>query len=182
MKKFLKRQIGRAGQPVANNDGWAIMSAMIAIFIGLIMMAGIFGLVQIAMTGSNVQKAQDNIGTMRSSIQQLFAGQPDYTGLTTDLARRAGVFPGTMIDGSNNVRNAWSGQVNVSTGNPSTRFEIAYNGVPEEECIRLAPFGYGTWASVSVGGSSISQSGGGAVADAVNACSGNSNMITFESE
>lgn len=177
MKKFLRHNSGF----MKNQEGWAIMSSMIAIFVGLIMMAGIFGLVKIALSGSKVQTAQNNISTVRTSVQQLFAGQPDYTGLTTDLARQSGMLPSEMVTGSNNVENAWAGSVSLSEGSTSSTFTIEYDGVPEEACVKLAPFGYGSWAEVTVGGSSISQSGGTAVSDAVSACSGDSNTVVFES-
>lgn len=182
MRKLFNRLFVRGRHHVHNKNGWAIMSSLIAIFIGLIMIAGIFGLVQMAMQGSKVQRAQNNIGTIRSGIQQLFAGQPDYSGLSTDLARQAGIFPSEMVTSGNNVRNAWNGDANVREGSNPTLFEIEYNDVPEEPCVDLASFGYGTWRSVSVGGSSISQSGGTAVSDAVNACSGDSNTVIFEGE
>lgn len=182
MTKFLQRFFIQSKRCVGNENGWAIMSSMIAIFVGLIMMAGIFGLVQITLSNSKVQKAQNNITTIRSSIQQLFAGQPDYSGLTADLARQAGTFPPEMVTSSNDVKNAWNGAVSLSTGSSTTNFEIQYDDVPQDACIKLAPFGYGTWESVKVGGTSISQSGGGGVSDAVSACSGDSNSIVFEGE
>ena len=180
MKKILRLGLNATGRRAANEEGWAIMSSMIAIFIGLIMMAGIFGLVQIALQGSNVQAAQNHISMIRTNAQQLFSGQPDYSGLTTSLATSAGMIPSEMVSGSS-VVNAWSGSVTVATGTPSSQFDITYSGLPEEACIKLAPFGYGSWDSVTVGGSSISQSGGTAVSDAVSACSGSSNTLVFTS-
>lgn len=176
----MKNTFGAAGKTAGNQEGWAIMSSMIAIFIGLIMMAGIFGIVQIALSGSKVQTAQNNISMIRTTTQQLFSGQPDYTGLTTSLAISAGMLPSGMVSGSSAV-NAWSGSVTITTGSPTHLFDITYSGLPEEACIKLAPFGYGTWNSVTVGGSTISQSGGTAVSDAVTACSGASNTIVFTS-
>lgn len=180
MKNFLKTTLKASARHTGNEGGWAIMSAMIAIFVGLIMMAGIFGLVQISLQGSKVQEAQNNLSTIRTSIQQLFAGQPDYSGLNNSLAISANMVPESMVSGSN-ILNAWSGDVTVSTGSSSSTFSIQYDDVPEEACIKFAPFGYGTWTSVDVGGSSISQNGGTAVSDAVSACGSGGNSITFTS-
>lgn len=182
MKEALRHIEKPVKSQISNNGGWAIISSMIAIFIGLIMMAGIFGIVQMAMSGSKVQNAETNIGAIRTGVQKLYAGQPDYSDLDTDLARQAGIFPEGMVTSSGNVRNDWNGPVEVREGSEPTLFEIEYNDVPEDACADLASSGYGSWASVTVGGTTVSQSGGGSVSDAVNGCSGDDNSIVFESE
>jgi type II secretory pathway pseudopilin PulG len=154
---------------------------MIAIFIGLVMLGGIFGLVQMAMQGSKVQTAQTNLSTIRMGVQKLYTGQPNYSGLDTSTANAAGLFPESMTSGAGPV-NAWSGSVQVSVGATPTRFTITFNDVPQEPCIELAKFGYGSWESVEVNGASVSQSGGGAVSDAVAACTSGGNSLVYVSQ
>jgi len=161
-------------------DGWAMMEVMIAIFIALIMLGGVFAYVTMAMQGSKISTAQTNLSTIRMNVRKLYTGQPNFSGLDTSTANGAGVFPEGMTSGSG-PKNAWNGDVSVSAASDPTQFEIVYNNVPEEPCVELAKFGYGSWESVSVGGSSISQTGGGSVSDAVSACASGGNSITYTS-
>jgi len=173
------RSMARRASP-QGGGGWAIMSALIAIFVGLIMLGGVFAIVQMAMQGSKVQSAQTQLTSIRMGVRKLYTGQPSYAGLDTSTAQTAGVFPENMLSGSG-PKNFWNGDVTVSVSGTPTEFDITYNGVPQKPCVQLAKFGYGSWQSVTVGGTSVSQSGGGAVSDAVSACTSGGNTVTYTS-
>ena len=174
IRRMFNRSVAR------KEEGWAMMEVMIAIFVALIMLGGVFAYVSIAMQGAKVSDAQSNLSTIRMGIQKLYTGQPNYSGLDTSTANSAGVFPESMTSGSG-PKNAWNGDITVSVAGDPTQFEITYNDVPKEPCVELARYGYGSWESVEVGGTSISQSGGGAVSDAVSACSSGGNSLTYTS-
>lgn len=160
--------------------GWAMMEVMIAIFIALIMLGGVFAYVTMAMQGAKVSDAQSNLSTIRMGVRKLYTGQPNYSGLDTSTAQSAGIFPETMLSGSG-PKNGWNGDVTTAVASDPTQFKITYNDVPKEPCVKLAKYGYGSWEAVNVGGTSISQSGGGAVSDAVSACASGGNTITYTS-
>jgi len=171
----------KQGRKIAGNeDGWAMMEVMIAIFVALIMLGGVFAYVSIAMQGAKVSDAQSNLSTIRMGVQKLYTGQPNYSGLDTSTANSAGVFPSGMTSGSG-PKNAWNGDVSVSAASNPTEFTITFNDVPQEPCIELAKYGYGSWQEVTAGGNTVSQSGGGAVSDAVSGCGSGGNTLVFKS-
>jgi len=159
----------------ARQGGWAVASTMIAIVIGLIMLSGIFALVNQALSGANINEEKQNLSAIRMELSNLYAGQQNYSGLDNDTALNAGVFPANMVD-AGNVINAWNGDVTVAESADTTEFDITYDGVPQEECIELATFGQGQWEAVTVGGADI-----GDVTDAAGACSGDDNTLVFTS-
>ena len=182
MKQFLKRKRATEKSKMDSQGGWAIMSAMIAITISLIMLGGIFAIVQMTMQGSRVQEAQKNIGSIRTNVQQLYSGQPDYSGLSNDVIIDAGLAPESMLgSAAGELKNTWNSAVTVEPASSVHQFTVTYDGVPQEACIELAKFGYGSWQKVTVGGTSISQEGGGAISDATGACSSGDNSLTFTS-
>lgn len=154
--------------------GWAIVSTMIAIVIGLIMLGGLFVIFDQAWQGQIMETEQRNIAATRLNIQNLYRGSPNYNGLTTAVGTSAEVFPSDMIKTAG-IRNSWNGAVTLGTASGNTQFTMSWAAVPRASCIKLATFGYGSWAAVTANGTTIPQSGGGAVGAAATACNNDTN-------
>lgn len=157
-----------------NQEGWAIMETMIAIVIGLMMVAGASVLIRGAFSNWKLNTAEQNITLLRNGVQQLYSGQPDYTGLSNTIGKNADLFASTMLKGGN-VKNTWNGDVTIGADSAnSTLFTITSASVPKEACIKLSTFG--SWSSVKVGSTTVTN-----VSTASNAC-GDVNSLTFTSE
>jgi hypothetical protein len=169
-------------KPLKNEEGWAILSTMIAIVVGLIMMAGIFAVVDQSMDSSKLTSAQQEITMIRMNIRQLCSGMGSYTGLSDTLAESAGVFPSSMEKASE-IKNPWNGAVSVGVLTDTTLFSITYEDVPQASCIKLAT--YDSWEAVTAAGASTDLPSDSAsissVAAAATACSSDLNTMTFYS-
>ncbi|PJR56544.1 type IV pilin [Klebsiella sp. G-Nf4] len=86
-----------------------------------------------------------HIGQIYASVRNVYAGQPDYSGLaTTAVAIPAQFFPDDML--SKNITwgiSSWGGYVVVDandvspSGLAASSFTISYSDVPDSVCIKL---------------------------------------------
>lgn len=167
----------RTKNPLQNQRGNMLVGALIALVIIAGGLVAVVGMGRSATVTSNSNEEKSNLTVIRGKIQEKFAGQPDYSQLTTTIAKQGKVFPPKMLKGPN-VKNLWGGDVTtLPNGGDPTRFDIQYTAVPEEVCTDLALIDYGGWSAVDVNGTAIPQAGGGMTA-AAGAC-GASNTLTW---
>jgi len=169
---------------IKNEEGWAITEILMAVVISLIMLGGVFALVNIVMSSSKVQNEQQNIATIRSGAQQLFSTSRSYSGITNTICENAGLIPSNLLTSTQGVfSHSWNGSVTIAPDTDTTLFTITYNSLPQEEAIKLATFGVGSWTKVTLNGTDIPQMTGGAVAAASAAANaGAANTIVFTSK
>lgn len=125
-----------------------------------------------------ITTAQQNISTFKLEVKNLYKGEPDFTGLTTNIAVKNKIVPTSMVKGNGEVRNVWDGEVTVETGTDPSTYIITSNEIPEYACVKLATFE--SWKSLSVNGVEITQ-GSGMVA-AITGQLQDSNTIAFTSD
>lgn len=166
-----------------NQQGWAVVSTLIAIVIGLIMMSGIFMIVNQALSGNKLGATQQELASSRMAIRSTYSGASNYTGLDNATAVKVKAFPSDMVTGAATIANPYGGAVTVTVNaTVSTNFDMVYTLVPEEDCIKLASFAYGDWVSLDINGTAIAQTGGGQIAAASAACAaGTANTLTWVS-
>lgn len=153
-----------------------MMEVLGAILIGLVIIAGAAVGLNSAFSKSKVASTQQDIVTMRMQIQQLFSGSSDYSGLDNATAIKAGVVPKSFIKG-NDLKNAWGGQISLSTDAANASFKISLDTIPQDECTQLAKFQPDAWLSVDVNGAAVE--GASDIATIVGACAA-ANTITYE--
>ena len=141
MKSFIKNE--QSGRSMVE------MLGVLAI-IGVLSVGGIAGYSK-AMAKYKVSKTTDQISMLVSNIRTLFAGQRDYTGLTTTVAGELGVAPSEMIDDVSSARtltNAFDGGVFIeaTAANPRV-FGLAYSAIPRDACVTLLTSDWGGGSS-----------------------------------
>jgi len=151
--------------------GWAMMETLIALIIGLVVLAGAFILVQQSFSGNNVSQTREELMTISTNIKRLFTQQSNYAGLDSEIAAKARVVPESMIQDqdSGDIRNVWGGTVEFGTDNSALEYTITYNDVPQEACIELATYDRGEWVNISAEGTDVNYND---VGGATTACSG----------
>lgn len=164
--------------PNEAEGGFMLVEGLGTMLFYLLMLAIGAGVLVSLFSNRDLSQAQQGLSQLRMEIRQLYSASPNYSGLTTEVARSAGVIPIDMDTGSS-VVNPWNGAVTLSTGSDSSTFTISYGDVPRESCTKLAMYQHGSWVDVAVGGASINQTTG-TVSDATNAC-GDANTIVFTS-
>lgn len=133
--------------------GWAIVSTMIAIVVGLLMLAAIFVALNSAMANARVSKTQEQLSTIRASIQSLYETSADYTGVANAIGITARAFPGNMVDGAGNVANEYNGAVTIQPNAGDAKlFDIVFAAVPDDACLKMAGFQHGEWQTVDING------------------------------
>lgn len=147
----------------ARQGGWAMMETLIALIIGLVVLAGAFVLVQQAFSGNQVGNAREQLMTLNTNIKRMFNNQATYSGLSPTLAIDSGIAPQSMADAADKLANPWGGDVDLQPvdGGSSTdsHYLITLTNVPPEACIELGTFSRAEWVAVSVPGGGLSDDG-----------------------
>ncbi|EPK8924962.1 MULTISPECIES: type 4 pilus major pilin [Klebsiella pneumoniae complex] len=109
-----------------------------------------------------------HIGQIYASVRNVYAGQPDYSGLaTTAVAIPAQFFPDDML--KKNIIwgiSSWGGYVVVDandvspSGLAASSFTISYSDVPDSVCIRLITAVEGAFYNIYISNQKGINSGG----------------------
>ena len=115
--------------------------------VGVLSVAGIAGYSK-AMAKYKVNKLTDQITMTAANVKTTFAGQGDYSGLTTEIAHNLGVFPEEMDKDydSNGVKNAMGGSVTLEEGDDKYSFDFTVDGITKDACSTLATADWGSAA------------------------------------
>lgn len=177
----MKNETQEAAMHHRRQGGWAMMETLIALIIGLVVLAGVFVLVQMSFSSNTTSEAQQNLTTIKANLNRVFSNQSDYAALGdkaedkgNKIATQSGIVPSSMIVGevsSGDITNAFGGEVTIwaDTGNgaglvseagilekDNSYYAIEYTGVPQEACIQLGSYTRSQWVGgVDVGGTAI---------------------------
>ena len=115
--------------------------------IGVLSVGGTAGYSK-AMAKFKLSKAMDQVTTIVTNIRTLYASQPSYSDLTTEVAIRIGAIPTEMLNGvsptsATAVYNAYSGKVGVFSSTDGTDFGILFLGLGKEACVALLTADWG---------------------------------------
>lgn len=153
MKNFKSEQSGRS---------MVEMLGVLAI-IGVLSVGGIAGYSK-AMAKFKLTKAMDQVSTTVTNIRTLYSGQPNYDGLTTEVAIKMGAVGAEMLNGVANTSataayNAFNGRVFIAAADGGQSFIVAFAGLGKEACVSLGTADWGSGSgsgliSVGVAGTS----------------------------
>lgn len=118
--------------------------------IGVLSIGGIAGYSR-AMIKFKVGKSLDQISMLVASIQTLYSGQRNYSGLTLKEAISYGVISPDMKASDSTVTNVFAGSVLLGEAKyretAGAAFQIVYNGLGQEACVTMASSDWGTGSS-----------------------------------
>ena len=142
MNKFRSEQSGRS---------MVEMLGVLAI-IGVLSVGGIAGYSK-AMAKFKLSKAMDQVSNTVTNIRTLYSGQPNYKGLTTEIAIQMGAIGAEMLSGAKTTSakkayNAFNGQVDVAAaqvnGVDNMGFTVTFTGLGKEACVALSTADWGS--------------------------------------
>lgn len=138
MKKFTSEQSGRS---------MVEMLGVLAI-IGVLSVGGIAGYSK-AMAKFKLTKAMDQVSTTVTNIRTLYSGQPNYDGLTTEVAIQMGAIGAEMLNGkattsASEAFNAFNGKVLVAATDTAQGFTVSFLGLGKEACVALSSADWGS--------------------------------------
>jgi len=152
MSLFAPKGRNRANR---SRRGLTLIEAAMVLTILAIVIAGVVVYYQNASTSQKVSATAGQVSAVQQAIRAAYAGQPNYSGLAA--AAIAGQLPTSMVAGTNDLRNAFGGQILVSAttggGSANSAFNITFQGLPSDACLRLAAIDMGRAAlGISVNG------------------------------
>lgn len=172
MKKMMR--FDRRGEA-----GFVLVESMSSLLFYLVMIGAIGAIIFMLFSGSKLASTEQEVGTIRLQVRQLYSATHDYAGLSTTLAKTAGAIPSSMIRSDGSVQNAWGGAVEVEPSDTSLNFEITIDSVPQSEAVKLAMFQFGTWVDVLINETSLKDAE--SPLSAATEASADTNTITFVS-
>lgn len=120
--------------------------------IGVLSVGGIAGYSK-AMAKFKTSKALDQVSTLVANVRTLYASQPNYEGLTTEIAIKMGAIGPEMLNGvkqedATSAFNAFNGGVTVTAktvdGGTNRYFEVVFDGLSREACVQMASSDWGS--------------------------------------
>ena len=145
MAKLSQNQFGRS---------MVEMIGVLAI-IGVLSIAGIAAYSK-AMLKFKVNKSLDQISMLVASIQTIYSGQRNYSGLTMKQAISYGIVSPDMQASDSTATNVFAGSVLINEAKyrdeNSKAFQIVYNGLGQEACVTMATSDWGKGSSSSLVG------------------------------
>jgi len=150
----------KAYQSLNKQRGLTLVETLVAVVVGLIILAGAFVVFGMITSSNKLSNAEQDLTTTQLNIKQLYQGQPNYTGLSNAVAFAANVFPQDMATSAINVIDQWNGAVTLAADANPTEFDITFAGVPQDACIKFASFEFGQWVSLTINGTNIPQTQG----------------------
>ena len=120
--------------------------------IGVLSVGGIAGYSK-AMAKFKTSKALDQVSTTVANVRTLYSGQPNYSGLTTEIAIKMGAIGAEMLSGQSPTSakvayNAFNGEVTISattvSGRANAGFTLVFSGLSKEACVQMASSDWGS--------------------------------------
>ena len=139
-----------------NNQSGRSMIEMLGVLaiIGVLSVGGIAGYTK-AMMKYKINKATDQISQVVASTRTLFGSQGSYDvggGDFMTILKKAHVIPDEMVGTDDAVTNPWDGGFDVSSAgkkaaDDNKAFTITLTGLPEQACMELATYDWGSGSS-----------------------------------
>lgn len=166
--------------------------------IGVLSVGGIAGYSK-AMAKFKTSKALDQVSTTVANVRTLYSGQPNYSGLTTEIAIKMGAIGAEMLSGqsptsASTAYNAFNGTVTISaitlSGRNNAGFQLVFSGLSKEACVQMASSDWGSGSgsglvSVQAGSATAGTTAAGTLplnlATAASGCNseGDTNKVTW---
>jgi type II secretory pathway pseudopilin PulG len=131
-----------------NENGRSMIEMLgVLAIIGVLSVGGIAGYSK-AMMKFKTNKTIDQIAMTVTNIRTLYAQQPKYD-ISTEDAQAMGVVDDAMANGSNALKSAFGGSVEIGVGGLKAAgdegaFIITVNGLPKEACVAIATNDWGS--------------------------------------
>lgn len=152
----------------------SLLETIGGLLIALVVIGGAAYGLYTAFSKNNIASTEQALVTLRMQTQQFFFGT-SYDNLDNDVAMTAGIVPEALIKNSA-MRNAWGGEVNLSSDTTEGTFTIELTEIPQDACVQLSRFQTDAWEGVSINGGDIDTSD---VTAITGACQDGSNTVAF---
>ena len=136
--------------------GFTLIEVLIVLGIAAIVAAAAYFTYNSVRTTNDANEEIRNLDIIRSGIQNMYASQRDYTGLTLALVSNSGIVPSNLVGaGTGAIQNKWGNAYTITaTGpdsGPSKSFGVTTT-VPKNACEKVSQGLVAAWDYVAIGG------------------------------
>ena len=141
---------------IKRNKGFTLIEVLIVLGIAAIVAAAAYFTYNSVRTTNDANEEIRNLDIIRSGIQNMYASQRDYTGLTLALVSNSGIVPSNLVGaGTGAIQNKWGNAYTITaTGpdsGPSKSFGVTTT-VPKNACEKVSQGLVAAWDYVDVNG------------------------------
>lgn len=141
-----------------------------ATLLEITMVIGVVALIAVAavlayngMTESRrIQSATGNLGNIVSCVRNVFGAQGNYAGANNEVIISAKCLGEEWYSGSNVIHHPWDDDavdVAAAGGSAARTFTVAYEGLPEDVCVKIASTTISNAVSMRVGSGLVNNVG-----------------------
>jgi hypothetical protein len=160
--------------------GAAILDVILAIAIFLIITAGVIAFFLSGSTAANTNDVLNEIGAIQTVVQSLYAGQPNYMGLTAATVAGSNQLSTKWVPNATSLASAY-GPVTIITGGSYDYYDIDVADVSQSACVALATKDLGNSSEAVAVNASAAFTGSMTPAEAQTACTaGDTNTVGFQ--
>ena len=152
----------------------SLLETIGGLLIALVVIGGAAYGLYTAFSKNNIANTEQALVTMRMQTQQFFFGTA-YDNLDNAVAMTAGIVPEALIKNSA-MRNAWGGDVTLSSSSADGTFSIELTKIPQDACVQLARFQPDAWEGIAINGGDVDTSDMTAI---TGACQDGDNSVMF---
>ena len=119
------------------NKGFILVEILLVVGFIALASIGIYAVYNKAVTTAQAQQEFTNLQTIVSGIQQLYANQQNFNGLTTEVVRNARIAPQQMhTGGPTGLVNSFGGKVEINQYGV-VAFKMQTTNIPPDVCVKL---------------------------------------------
>jgi major structural subunit of bundle-forming pilus len=130
--------------PSRRNSGFGLVEIAMVLAIVAILVAGIMLFFNNASSAMKANQSGEELATVSQVVRSLWAGQSDYSSLSTAAVAGSGQMPKQWVKSSTALTNPFGGAVAVSGTNVNANFYVFMSSVPNLACERNATTDMGT--------------------------------------
>lgn len=111
----------------------------ILLVVGFIALAsiGIYAVYNKVATTQKASETARGLLLIKNGINELFAGQINYDGVSNQVVINARIAPPSWINGSGELVHPFGGAINIGWGGAGNALQITLSDVPDEACIKV---------------------------------------------
>lgn len=135
-----------------------VIATLIAVIVTLLLIVVAVVIGEQLFSASSAGNAVSELESIRNNVKSLFAGAPNYTGLTNAVLEQAGLMPTNMMSGTSGQGqdvDSWGGDVTIAEDANPAQFDVTFAGVPTSACSQLASYAAGNLLSVEINGTAL---------------------------
>jgi major structural subunit of bundle-forming pilus len=130
--------------PTRRSLGFSLVEVAMVLAVVALLVAGVLIFFNNASTNQKTNDAAMEVAALSQAVRALYAGQPDYSNLSSGTLAGSGQIPQHWVKSPTALTNTFSATVTVGSTNTNTNFFISMAGVPNLACTKFLSTDMGT--------------------------------------